>query len=92
MAAAVTVNWVTASNAATIGDGARVTSGGALTVSAVNESDDSAKAMGAAYSLGDSTNVAAAVALNVANVTNRATVGADGGAVGNGLTIEAVTR
>jgi mucin-19 len=73
VAAAVAVNVVTTSTVASIEDGLTVTSGGLLTVGTTNQTSANALANGQAVA--NQNSIGAAVSLNVANVTNDATIG-----------------
>ncbi|RUT07776.1 hypothetical protein DSM106972_020360 [Dulcicalothrix desertica PCC 7102] len=76
VAAAVGVNWQIATNKAIIGSNVRViTKGGAVTVSATNQTNAKARAIGTSMSDTATANVSAAVGLNVADVNNIASVG-----------------
>jgi len=90
VAAAIAVNVGNSTTTATIPDTRTVESGGAVTVRSVNAMDASASADGTQVS-GAATNVGvgAAVALNVANVTNRARIG-DADVTAAGVTVEAL--
>ncbi|MGH7419773.1 MAG: hypothetical protein ACREKB_18530, partial [Candidatus Rokuibacteriota bacterium] len=54
--------------------------------------DTTAKATGTAFDLSVATNVGAAVALNVATITNQATIGSGAEIAAAGITVEAVLR
>ncbi|HEX8971092.1 hypothetical protein, partial [Oryzihumus sp.] len=97
VAASISVNWVVVTNTAQIDPGLRVSAtGGAILAGAHQQTNATAKAIGLAFNISDGgTQVAAAVGLNVPQITNTATVGA--GAVltssgsGAGITVEATT-
>ena len=90
VAASISLNWVVISNIASIAQGVHVTAtSGHVQVSAENSTDAAAKATGLSYSV-DGSHIAAAVGVNVANITNDATVGQDAVVTGHGITIEAV--
>src|SRR5579862_9327040 len=92
IAAAVAVNVLTANNTAEITDGADITAEEAVTVEAEAQDTASAKGVGAAVAMDNSTNIGAAVALNVVNGTNEAYVDTGGSVVtGDGITVEAIT-
>ncbi|HUJ88277.1 MAG TPA: LEPR-XLL domain-containing protein, partial [Burkholderiales bacterium] len=94
VAAAVSVNVLIANNAAKVSDGADITAHNAVLISAQAENDASAKAVGAALAMDNSTNIGAGVSVNYVHATNKATVvgGGDGSVInGNGITLEAVT-
>ncbi|WP_456654689.1 hypothetical protein [Bradyrhizobium sp. JR3.5] len=90
MAASVSVNVLTSDNTAKITHGANITAHGALKLSAQAEDDAGAKAVGASLAMNNSTNVGAAVGLNVVNATNKAQVTGASTVSGNGITIEAI--
>jgi len=84
--------WWTSATRRRLSSGADVYADGAVSVSALAEVDAEAKALGYAISLeSESTNVAAAVALNVVDAANRAFVESGSYIQGAGVTIEAVT-
>ena len=91
--AAVTVNWLTDANTASIANGLTVSgSSGPVNVLATNETNATGKATGFAGKFsGSSTNIAAAIGLDVAQITNTATVGTSDTISGAGLAVEAVT-
>ena len=99
VAASISVNWVVTTNTARIMGGTSVTGrAGAVVVSASNQTDATARATGVAINADSLTSeeasnqIGAAVGLNVAQVTNTATIGA--GAVINAsgsITVEAIT-
>ena len=92
IAAAIAVNWVVTDNVARIGNNAHVIGGtGLVKVSAKNQNDSSAKAYGLASNLDNSNNIAAAVGLNVVDVSNTASIGDDAHVEGVGITVEAIT-
>ena len=92
IAAAISVNWVVTDNVARVGNNAHVTgTTGAVSVSAKNQNDSSAKAYGLSSNLNNSNNIAAAVGLNVVDVSNTASVGDDAHVEGVGITVEAIT-
>ena len=95
IAAAVSVNWARYSNKASIGNGTNkpvvTATSGAVKVSAENLTGATAKATGLSVDLGSSsTHISAAVGLNVATVTNDATVGQGVSITAHGITVEAV--
>ena len=90
VAASVSLNWVVTTNKARIGDGAHVTAtDDEAKLSAENSTQAAAKSTGLSASA-DGTHIAAAVGVNVADITNDAQVGMDAVVTGNGITIEAV--
>ena len=90
VAASVSLNWVVTTNKAKIGNNAHVTAtDDELTLSAGNSTQAAAKATGLSAS-SDGSHIAAAVGVNVADITNNATVGQDAVLEGHGITIEAV--
>ncbi len=91
IAAAIAVNWTVTTNSASIGAGAHVTgTSGLVKVSATNDSDAAAKATGIAFDMSGSTEIGAAVGLNVEDMTNTASVGQDAVVQGAGVTVEAI--
>jgi hypothetical protein len=96
VAAAIGVNWVTSDTTASIADNVHVSAGGRLDVLAESETDLATMVVGASISTDsenqdNKTNVGAAVGLNVADVSNRALVGADAVLEADGITVKAVT-
>ena len=90
VAAAIGVNVVSETNSASIGAGLTVrANGGPLSVMAVNDSEASAK--GLASSLLSKTAVGATVSLNVATVSNMASVGQGATLAGAGVAVDAFT-
>uniref|UniRef100_UPI0032217262 beta strand repeat-containing protein n=1 Tax=Microbacterium sp. TaxID=51671 RepID=UPI0032217262 len=90
--AAVTVNWVTVENEAIVAPGLVITLTGALAVLATNETDAVAKAIGTSYSLEtSSSNIGAAVGLNVVTVTNRGSIGAGATITAGSVSITGIT-
>lgn len=89
VAGAVAINVVNASAMATIPDLRRITAGGALSVMSSTQVDGHAIATGAATVADDGTGVGAGVAVNLANNTNLASVGANATIKAAGLTVEA---
>jgi len=99
VAAAVGVTVLAKSDStAEIEDGSIVKAGGAVKVSATNETDATTKAIGLALAMsdkeakdkGDSVGVAAGIGLNVVLIDNTARIG-DATVQGNGITVEAVS-
>src|SRR4029077_695880 len=91
IAAGISINWVIATNTATI-TGVHLTSGGLIKISAQSHSTANAFAIGAAVDLEHSdTSIGAAVGLNVVSVTNTANIPTGATVTGNGVTVEAVT-
>ena len=91
VAAAVAVSWVVTTNTAEVGSGAHVTgTSGQVKVSAQNKTTATAKAIGTAIDGSHSTNIGAAVGLNVADVSNTASVGSSAHVSGHGVTVEAI--
>ncbi len=88
VAAAISVNIGTSTTSATIPTTRTVTSGGELTLRTTNATDASATADGTQSSDDAKVGVGAAVALNVANVTNRAAIEEDAIVAAAGATIE----
>jgi hypothetical protein len=96
VAAAIGVNWVTSDTTASIADGVHVIAGGALDILAESETDLATMVVGASISTDsenqdNKTNVGAAVGLNVADVSNRALIGAGAEVEADGITVKAVT-
>ena len=90
VAASISLNWVVSTNTASIAANRHVTATtGHVKVSAGQSADESAKSTGLSYSV-DGTHVAAAVGVNVADVTNTASVGTHAVIQGNGIIVEAV--
>src|SRR5690606_1744584 len=90
VAGAVGVTVVESTSRAFIPDDRTVSAGGTLTVKAENNTDARAAADGSTSQAGETpsgTGVGVAVALNVANVTNEATIG-EAGVTAGGLTVE----
>jgi len=95
VAASISVNWIVTSNTAKISGGRNVhaTSGG-IKVSAQNTTVASAKATGISVSTSSDSSdarVGVAVGLNVADVTNSATIDNNSVIEANDITVEAVT-
>ena len=88
VAAAVSVNVITTSTVASIDDGLTVTSGGLLTAGTTNQTSANALANGQAETNQDS--IGAAVSLNVANVTNNATIGSSDIISAHGVNVNAL--
>ena len=88
IAAAVAVNVLTTKTIAAIENGLKVTAGGMLTVATTNESNALALADGRADS--NENSIGAAVALNVANVTNSATIGSSATISAAGVSVTAL--
>ncbi len=88
VAAAVSVNVITTSSVASIDNGLTVTSGGLLTAGTTNQTSANALANGQAATNQDS--IGAAVALNVASVTNNAMIGASDIISAHGLNVTAL--
>jgi hypothetical protein len=88
IAAAVSVNVLTTSTVAEIDNGLTVTAGGALTVGTTNQTSALALADGRATS--NQNSIGAAVSLNVANVTNNATIGSSDTISAHGVNITAL--
>ncbi len=88
IAAAVSVNVITTSAVASIDDGLTVTSGGLLTAGTTNQTSANALANGQAATNQDS--IGAAVSLNVANVTNNATIGSSDVISAHGVNVTAL--
>ena len=91
IAAAVSVNWVTTTNTASIAPGIHVTATSAVNVTAENLTTANAFALGAAVDLKSDTSIGAGVGLNVEDITNTADIGANAQVSGGGVTVEAVT-
>ncbi|HEX4526566.1 MAG TPA: hypothetical protein VH108_07475, partial [Gaiellaceae bacterium] len=90
VAASVSLNWVVTTNKAKIGNNAHVTAtGGDVKLSAENSTQAAAKSTGLSAS-SDGSHIAAAVGVDVDDITNNATVGQDAVVSGDGITIEAV--
>ncbi|MGA2499913.1 MAG: hypothetical protein ABSH20_19420, partial [Tepidisphaeraceae bacterium] len=90
MAAAVAVNVETETNTASIGSGAFiVANAGSVSVLATDQTNATAKATGTALDPNAKANVAGAVGLNYANVTNQALVGSGSHVTGQGITVAA---
>ncbi|OYW18981.1 MAG: hypothetical protein B7Z52_04205, partial [Burkholderiales bacterium 12-64-5] len=90
VAASLSVNVISATNEARIGDGVVVSAGGAVAVRAVGGTDATAKAQGSTLSLDTEKSVGAGVSLNVAVVTNRASIGTGARVTGDSIAVEAV--
>ncbi|MCW5624529.1 MAG: LEPR-XLL domain-containing protein, partial [Burkholderiales bacterium] len=89
--ASVAVNWIVASNTASIGDGVTVSAGEDLAVRTVTDTDASTKATGTAINLDAETAVGAAVGLTVADSTSRAFIGAGASVAADSVAIEALS-
>ncbi|MHB1242601.1 MAG: beta strand repeat-containing protein, partial [Gaiellaceae bacterium] len=91
VAASVSVNLATSVSRAYIGDELTIVAAGSLTVRSSANSDAKATADGTAKSSGDSsTAVGVGVAINLANVTNEATIGHGANTSSDGVTIQAL--
>ena len=88
IAAAVAVNVLTTSTVAKIDDGLTVTAGGTLTVGTTNQSSALALADGRADT--NKLSIGAAVSLNVATVTNTATIGSGDTISADGVSVTAI--
>ena len=95
VAASISVNWIVTSNTATISGGRTVhATSGEVKVSAVNTTITIAKATGISVSTSSDSSdarVGVAVGLNVAEITNSATVDNNSSLEGDDITVEAVT-
>ena len=91
IAAAVSVNWARISNVASIAPNLNVTTTGAIKVSADNETNANARAIGSSINMDSDVSIGAGVGLNVEDVTNTASIGAGANVTGGGITVEAVT-
>ncbi len=91
IAAAVAVNWANDTNTAKIDSGLHVTTTDAVDVSAENQTNATARAYGASVKLDSDVAIGAAVGLNVATVTNTASVGTNAHVTGGDVTVEAIT-
>ncbi len=88
IAAAVAVNVLTTSTVASIDNGLTVTARGALAVGTTNQSGALALADGRATN--NQNSIGAAVSLNVANVTNKATIGSTDSISAAGVSVTAI--
>jgi hypothetical protein len=88
VAAAIGVNIDTSTSTASIGGGLTVTAGGTLGIHTTNHTDASAK--GDALAVQSSTAVGAALGLNIATVTNTASIGASTVTSNGDLTVHAL--
>jgi LPXTG-motif cell wall-anchored protein len=88
--AAVTVNWVVVHTTASVADDLTITASGAVVVAASNTIDATAKSIGTSLTT-NSTNIGAAVGLNVATVTNTGSIGARDRVTAGSVAVEAVT-
>ena len=91
VAAAIALNVLTPSTTAWIADDVHLDVGGAIKVSAGNETDAYAEATGSATDLIVSVNVGAAVGVNVVTIENQAWIGENAVVEAGGITVEAVT-
>ena len=92
VAASIAFNWVDVTNSATVAaNRSLIGSAGEVAVSALAHTDASAKAIGVAVDMSNSTNVGAGVGFNYLDVDNLATVGAGATLRGVGVRVEAVT-
>ncbi|MCA9137711.1 MAG: hypothetical protein KDB00_13160, partial [Planctomycetales bacterium] len=91
VAAAIAVNFVTATSQARVESNVSLIAGGQTTVESSAEVDSSAKATGTAVQLSDSNNIGAAVGINRGNVTNQAFVGNNATVTGGGVRVAAIT-
>ncbi|HEV8463176.1 MAG TPA: hypothetical protein VGQ38_20990, partial [Gaiellaceae bacterium] len=92
VAASISLNWVASTNIASIAANRHVTAtSGHVKVSAEQSADESAKSTGLSYSV-DGTHVAAAVGVNVADITNTAKIGTHATIEGDGITVEALNK
>jgi hypothetical protein len=92
VAASISLNWIVSTNTASIAPNVHVkATGGHVKVGAEQSADESAKSTGLAYSV-EGTHVAAAVGVNVADVTNKATIGTHATIEGDGIIVEALNK
>jgi hypothetical protein len=93
VAAALAINVANSDAIATTGDGLTITAGktgaGTLTVGAANHMEAAAIADGRATTKSGGTSVGAAIAINVAHMTNEGSVGAGSVVDADGVTVEA---
>ncbi len=88
VAAAVSVNVLTTSTVASIDENLTVKADGSLTVGTTNQS--SALALADSRATQNKNSIGAAVSLNVANVTNTATIGASDVISADGVNVTAL--
>ena len=91
VAAAIALNVLAPTTNAFIADNVHLDAGGALRVSAGSETDAKAEATGSATDLIVSTNVGAAVGVNIVTDTVRGWIGANTVVEAGGITVEAIT-
>ena len=91
VAAAISVNVVTAVSEATISDNVTVAATGDVTVESSADVDSTSKATGEATTIDDSNNVGAAVAVNRGDVNNRALIGNNANVLGSEIRVAAIT-
>ena len=91
VAAAVSLNWVTMTNTASIAPSLTVSATGAVSVLAQQQGDATAKATGTAIDSSATTSVGAAVGFNYVNITSHGEIGDNAVITGNGVFVTALT-
>ncbi len=91
VAAALALNIHDVTNRAAVENGADVNAAGAITISAIGQSDVNTKAVGTAVVISNTNNIAAGVGLTFATLQNRATVSTGSALRGAAVTLEATT-
>ena len=91
VAAAVSLNWVTMNNHATVAPNLFVSATGAVSVLAQQQADATAKASGVSLNLTADDNVGAAVGFNYVNIVSLGEIGDNDVITGNGVIVTALT-
>src|SRR5262249_53241896 len=91
IAASASVDVLSVSNTAQIGNNVTVNSAALVKVSASNNVDAKARADSTAVDLNGTANIAAAFSLNAVHIHNTAKVGTGADITGVGITVEAIT-
>ena len=89
--AAVSINWVTMTNTASVAPNLTVSATGAVSVLAQQQGDATAKATGTSMDSSASTNIGAAVGFNYVNITSHGEIGDNAVISGNGVFVTALT-
>ncbi|HEX7525481.1 MAG TPA: hypothetical protein VF327_04190, partial [Gaiellaceae bacterium] len=91
VAAAVSINWVTMNNHATVAPNLFVSATGAVSVLAEQQADATAKATGVSLNLTADDNIGAAVGFNYVNIVSLGEIGNNDVITGNGVVVTALT-
>ena len=91
VAAAVSLNWITMNNHATVAPNLFVSATGAVSVLAEQQADATAKATGLSLDLTADDNIGAAVGFNYVNIVSLGEIGNNDVITANGVTVTALT-